>query len=128
MYLENAFPKLTKRDKVRSAKRRRKYNSKNRKWAVRIQKNGYHLLCGTSTLCLDCGHANDNTRLGCSCWTPDKVNMKGVVYGVNKVIEIGTGIKTPMAKDTSFISFEKLKEMIENKERFFDLSSKEEIL
>lgn len=123
----NRFPKQTKRDKVRSAKRRRKYNAKCRKWALSIIRRGSGLICGTATKCLDCGSIKDNTRLGCSCWTPSKPS-KGIVYGVNLVIEIGNGIKTPMAKKTEFLSIHEFKDKLSNKFKFYDLSSKNEIL
>lgn len=125
--LLSRFPKQTKRDKVRSAKRRRKYNAKCRKWALSIIRRGSGLICGTATKCLDCGSIKDNTRLGCSCWTPSKPS-KGIVYGVNLVIEIGNGIKTPMAKKTEFLSFQEFKDKLSSNFKFYDLSSKDEIL
>lgn len=128
MSLEQYFPKRTKRDRVRSAKKRRKYNSKNRKWAIRIHKKGFNLVCGTWTLCLDCGQENYNTRIGCSCWTIEKKDLKGVIYGVHFLIDIGNGFKKPLANKSVFMSFDDLKIKLENNLRFFDISSKEEIL
>lgn len=125
--LLNRFPKQSRRDKVRSAKRRRKYNAKFRKWALSIIRRGSGLICGTATKCLDCGSVKDNTRLGCACWTVSNP-IKGVVYGVNLVVDIGNGIKTPMAKKTEFLSFQEFKDKLSNNFKFYDLSSKDEIL
>lgn len=128
MFPEHLFPKQTKKDKVRAAKRRRKRNSKSRKWALRVIKDGHNLICGTSTLCLDCGKKNYAVRLGCSCWNPENKNAKGVVHGVELVTVVGKGIKTPLAKETEFMSFIDFKTKLQNKNKFFDLLNKEEIL
>ncbi|WP_151765835.1 hypothetical protein [Acinetobacter colistiniresistens] len=128
MFPDHLFPKLTKRDKVRAAKRRRKYNSKYRKWALRILSEGHILVCGTSTLCLDCGSKNYAVRLGCSCWNPEDKDAKGVIHGVDLVVEVGKGIKTPLAKKTQFLSLFDMKNKMKNNERFYDLSERKEIL
>lgn len=128
MFPEHLFPKLTQRDKVRSEKRRRKRNLKSRKWALRILKNGYNLVSGTSTLCLDCGIKNYDIRLGCRCWNPENKEAKGVIHGVDLVTMVGKGFKTPLAKETEFLSFSEMKVKIKNKERFYDIFDMNEII
>ncbi|WP_417211991.1 hypothetical protein [Acinetobacter venetianus] len=128
MSLQDLFPNVTKRDEVRAAKKRRKHNSKYRKWALSKLKKGYPLLCGTNTFCLDCGSITDNIRLGCSCWRPENKDSKGVIYGVNQVVELGNGIKTPLVMKSNFLSMEELRLRIDNNEEFYDISNMEKII
>lgn len=124
--LLDKIPKLTRKESVRAQKRNRKYRSKNRKWAKKILKQGHFLVCGTSSLCLDCNTEYYGSRLCCGKCFPSNV-LKGLIYGVHQVTKVGDGIRKAVAHESRFLSSNDLYERLKAGQRFFEVSGREEI-
>lgn len=120
------LPKKSRKDSMRAQKRNRKYRSKNRKWANKVLKQGHYLVCGTSTLCLDCGTEYYSSRFCCGSCFPNSV-VKGIIYGVHQVTKVGDGRRNPVAQEGKFLSGNDLLNRLNAGERFFEVSDRKEI-
>lgn len=127
--LEARFPQLSEEEQKSVRIHRKDYCFKGYIQNQKLINDGFTLLGGPTTKCLDCQLEQYELRLGCACHLNlNKNNIQGVLHGFSLITKLGNGFDNPVVDESIFIDIKALLERMKNGERFFDVILRKEIL
>lgn len=126
--LEALFPQLSQEEQNAARIQRKDYCLKGYTANQKLINDGFTLLGGQTTKCLDCQLEQYEHRLGCICHSNlNEKDIQGVLYGFSLITKLGDGFDNPVVHESIFIDLKALIERIKNGERFYDVILRKEL-